>query len=177
MSLSVLMFLSAKQFEAMLLTARLVSVNKSNQVFCSHRVWETFIAEGDIPHFNQQKHNSNCIETTFLQIDSTCFVLKPIRESVKVVLVCIGKNLIGESTIASMMLNDGCEPPTWLLLRCSLPDFNAALSLLIHEMMSKNNSHLQTVMDWVDMKQIRQTNEATHATDPAQDLVQKVTNK
>ena len=50
MSLSVLMFLSSKQFAAMLLAAGLVSVNKSNQVFCSHRAWETFIAEGDLFH-------------------------------------------------------------------------------------------------------------------------------
>ncbi len=72
----------------------------------------------------------------------------------KVVLIRIGKNAIGESTIASMMLNDGCEPPTWLLLHIALPDLNAAMSLLIQEVMSKNNSHLQAVMDWVDMEQI-----------------------
>jgi hypothetical protein len=48
MSLSVLVFLSSKQFAAMLLTARLVTVDKSNHDFYSHRVWETFIAEGDI---------------------------------------------------------------------------------------------------------------------------------
>ena len=96
MSLSVLMFLSSKQFAAMLLMAGLVSVNKSNQVFCSHRVWETFIAEGDIPHYNPQKHNSNWIETTYSKIDSTCFVLNPVRESVKVVLIRIGKIAIRE---------------------------------------------------------------------------------
>ena len=89
MSLSVLMFLSAKQFAAMLLTAGLVLVSKINQVHCSHRVWETFIAKGDIPHYNQQNHNSNCIETTFSRIESTCFVLKPVLESAKFVLVRI----------------------------------------------------------------------------------------
>ncbi len=113
-----------------------------------------FITEGDIPHYNPQKNNSNCIETTFSQIDSTCFVLNPVHESVKVVLICIGKNVIGESTIASMMLNDGCEPPTRLSLRSALTVFNATLSPFIQEMMSKNNSHLQAVMDWVDMELI-----------------------
>ena len=175
MSLRVLMFLSSKQFAAMLLTAGLVSVNKSNQVSCSHRVWETFIPEGDIPHYNPQKHNSNCIETTFSRIDSTCFVLNPVREPMQVVLVRIGKNTIGESTTASMMLNDGCEPPTRLLLCITLTEFNASLSPLIQEIMSKNNSHLQTVMDCVDMEQIRQTIKVTHATEPAQDNAQTVT--
>jgi hypothetical protein len=105
-----------------------------------------------MPNYNHLKHNSNCIETKFSRIDSTCFALKPVRESVKVVLVCIGKNAIGESTIALMMLNDGFEPPTRLSLQSALTDFNAALSPLIQEMMSKNNSHLQAMMDWVDME-------------------------
>ncbi len=39
----------------MLLTAGLVSVKKSNQVHCSCRIWDTFLAKGDIPNYNQQK--------------------------------------------------------------------------------------------------------------------------
>ena len=74
-----------------------------------------------------------------------------------------------------MMLNDGCKPPTWRSLGSALPDFNAALSPLIQEMMSKNNPHLQAVMDWVDMEQIRQTIKVTHATEPSQDNAQTVT--
>jgi hypothetical protein len=105
------MFLSSKQFAAMLLMAGLESVNKSNQVSCSHRVWETFIAEGDNPHYNPQKHNSNCIKAAFSRIDSTCFVLNPVRESLKVVLIRIGKNAIGEPTIASMIASPSTKSP------------------------------------------------------------------
>jgi hypothetical protein len=48
MSLSALLFLSAKEFAAMLLTTGLVSVNNINQIHCSCRIWDTFYAEGDI---------------------------------------------------------------------------------------------------------------------------------
>ena len=72
------------------------------------------------------------------------------------------------------MLNDGCEPSTLFWLRSALTDFNAALSPLIQEMTSKNNTHLQAVMDWVEMEQIRQTNNTPDATKPAQDNAQKI---
>jgi hypothetical protein len=147
MPLSMLMFLSAKEYAATLLSAGLVSVTKNNKVLCPIVAWELFLADAAIPNYNPIKRSNNCVEATYSQIYSNCFVLDPVCEYIKVVLLRIGTNGDGETTKASMMLNDYCEAPTRPSLWSTLKDLNMSLRPIVNELIHRNDSRLQVVME------------------------------
>lgn len=82
--------------------------------------------------------------------------MDPVCKSIRVVLLRFGKNLDGEVSIASMMLNDNCEPPQQQSHWSADSDFNIDLRSIVKEIISKNDLRLKAVMEWVNMEHLKQ---------------------
>lgn len=132
-SLRTLMFLSDKEYAAILLAAELVTVTKNEKVFCSVEEWKSFLTDGEIPNYDPVQQSRNGVETTSSSINANIFVSDPQRKTVKVVLLRIGNNADGEVSKASLMLNDECDPPQRQSLRSALAELNEALRPIVKE--------------------------------------------
>ena len=154
-SLRTLMFLSDEDYAAILLAAELVSVNKQEKVSSSLEAWKSFLSEGAIPNYNPIQQSKNEVEATNSDINANIFVSHPRSKTVRVVLLRIGNNADGEVSKASMMLNDGCEPPQHQSLRSARSDLNNALRPIIKEIRSNNDTRLDAVMKWIDMEHLK----------------------
>jgi hypothetical protein len=153
------MSLSDTDYVATLLAAGLVSVTKLNKVGCSLNGWEKFLADGEIPKYNPVQRTSNCVEATYSRVNSNCFIPDPDPKSIKVVLLRIGKNVAGEVSIASMMLNDNCEYPQRQSLWSAYSDLGMYLRHIVKEIISNSNTRLNAVMQWVEMEHLKQIND------------------
>ena len=142
------MSLSDTDYVATLLAAGLVSVTKLNKVGCSLNGWEKFLADGEIPKYNPVQRSPNCVKATYSKVNSNCFVTDPDPKSIRVVLLRIGKNVDGEVSKASMMLNDDCEPPQQQSLRSAYSDLGMSLRPIVKEIISNSNTHLNAVIKW-----------------------------
>jgi len=139
-SLRTLMFLSDEDYAAILLTAEHVLVNKQEKVSSSLEAWKSFL--GAIPNYNPVQQSKNGVEATISHILANIFVSHPRSMKVKVGLLRIGNNAEGEVSKASMMLNDGCEPPQQQSLRSARSDLNNALRPIVKEIISNNDTRL-----------------------------------
>ena len=165
-SLRTLMFLSDEDYAAILLAAELVTVRKNEKVFCSVEEWKSFLTDGEIPNYDPVQRSKNGVEATFSDINANIFVSDTRSKTVRVVLLRIGNNVDGEVSKASLMLNDGCDPPQRQSLRSALAELNEALRpILVKEIINNknnnnnNNSRLTAVMKWVDMEHLKQIND------------------
>jgi hypothetical protein len=70
MSLSIVMFLLEKEYAATLLTAGLVSINRSGDVWCPKcDKWNAFLDNSNIPNYDTVKWSTNSIEVMFTQLN------------------------------------------------------------------------------------------------------------
>jgi hypothetical protein len=83
-SLRTLMFLSDKDYAAILLAAELVTVRKNEKVFCSVEEWKSFLTDGEIPNYDPVQRSKNGVEATSSYINANIFVSVPRSKTVRV---------------------------------------------------------------------------------------------
>jgi hypothetical protein len=131
-------------------------------VFCSvEEEWKSFLTDGEIPNYDPVQRSKNGVEATSSYLNANIFVSVPRSKTVRVVLLRIGNNADGEVSKASLMLNDGCDPPQQQSLRSAIAELNEALRPIVKEIINNknnnnnNNSRLTAVMKWVDMEHLK----------------------
>ena len=171
MSLSTLMFLSPEEYAAAILIAGLVQVTQVGKVWCRKEALNEFVAE--VPDFNSVELRRNCVEITKSYVSTKSFIRRNISDkpiNAKMDIIRIGMLSEGETVIASLQYRDCVCPPSRFLLRSAQRDLKEALHPHVQELIQSNDSNLLSVMEWVDMEQLRERVPVAAANVPVVDL-------
>ena len=165
------MFLSPEEFAAAILIAGLVQVTQVGKVWCRKEALNEFVAE--VPDFNSVELRRNCVEITRSYVSTKSFIRRNISDipiNAKMDIIRIGMLSEGETVIASLQYRDCVRPPSRFLLRSAQRDLKEALHPHVQELIQSNDSNLLSVMEWVDMEQLRERVPVAAANVPVVDL-------